>query len=189
MLSKMYWITNIKLSLKVDPIDLEKIENECDPSKHPNFIKAKRYQNYISINLKKPNKGYFNYVIWKKSRNSLKTPQKQHVNITSVKNHIQVWDSFHSLENLLQDLRFNENNHVLGYKCDTYTAHIHKNLKHKINLDKFLDINKNNSLVDIEINLERSGFIKVILNTVKFSMLLLTLNLLFFFSIHIALDN
>ena len=49
MLSKKYWISNIKLSLKIDPIDLDKIENECDPIKHSNFIKAKRYHNYISI--------------------------------------------------------------------------------------------------------------------------------------------
>ena len=55
MLSKKYWISNIKLSLKIDPIDLDKIENECDPIKHSNFIKAKRYHNYISINLRKPN--------------------------------------------------------------------------------------------------------------------------------------
>ena len=126
---KKYYISNIKLSLKIDPIDLEKIENECDPSKHPNLIKAKRYQNYISINLKKPNKGYFNYVIWEKSRNSLITPTKQHVNITSVKNHIQFCDSFRALENLLQDLKFNENNPTLGYKCNTYIAHIHENLE------------------------------------------------------------
>ena len=57
MLSKKYYISNIKLSLKIDPIDLEKIESECDVSKHPNLIKAKRYQNYISINLKNPTKG------------------------------------------------------------------------------------------------------------------------------------
>ena len=77
-------------------------------------------------------------------------------------------DSFRALENLLQDLSFNENNPALGYKCDTYTAHIFENLKHKVNVDKFLDLNKNNSLMDIKINLERSAFIKVILNTVKF---------------------
>ena len=113
-------------------------------------------------------KGYSNYVIWKKSRNFFKTSPRQHVNITSIQNHIQVSDSFSALENLLHDLRFNENNLALGYKSDTYTAHIYENLKHKVNLDKFLDLNKNNSFMDIEINLERSAFIKVILNTVKF---------------------
>ena len=168
MLSKKYWISNIKLSLKIDPIDLDKIENECDPIKHSNFIKAKRYHNYISINLRKRDRGYFNYVIWKKSKNSFKDLPKQHVNITSVRNRIQVCDSFSALENLLRDLKFNENNPVLGYNCDTYTAHIYKKFKHKINLDKFLNLNKNNSLMNIEINLERSAFIKVIINNVKF---------------------
>ena len=65
-------------------------------------------------------------------------------------------------------MKFNENNPALGYKCDTYTAHIHEKLKHRINLDKFLDLNKNDNLMDIQINLERSAFIKVILNNVKF---------------------
>ena len=49
MLSKKYYISNIKLSLKIAPIDLEKIENQCDPSKHPNFIKAKRYQTILAL--------------------------------------------------------------------------------------------------------------------------------------------
>ena len=53
MLSKKYSISNIKLSLKIDPIDLDKIEKECFPSKHPNILKSKRYPNYISIDLKK----------------------------------------------------------------------------------------------------------------------------------------
>ena len=168
MLSKKYYISNIKLSLKIDPIDLDKIQSECDASKYPNFIKAKRYQNYISIDLKKPNKGYFNYVIWKKSRKPLISPKKQHVNITSVKDHIQVCDSFRALESLLKDLKFNENNPALGYTCDTYTAHINENLKHRINLDKFFDLNKNNHFMDIQVNLEKSAFIKVVLNNVKF---------------------
>ena len=60
MLSKKYSISNIKLSLKIDPIDLDKIEKECFPSKHPNILKSERYPNYISIDLKKPNKGYYN---------------------------------------------------------------------------------------------------------------------------------
>ena len=168
MLSKKYSISNIKLSLKIDPIDLDKIEKECFPSKHPNILKSERYPNYISIDLKKPNKGKYNYVIWKKSRNSLKSLGKQHVNITSVKNKDQVYDSFHALQNLLQEFKFSENNPVLSYNCDTYTAHLDKSLKEKINLDKFLDLNKNNSLMEIEANSERTAFIEVNINTVKF---------------------
>ena len=72
MLSKKCYISNIELSLKIAPINLVKTEKGCDPTKHPTFIKGKRYPNY----LKKPHKGYCNYVIWKKSRNSLKTPPK-----------------------------------------------------------------------------------------------------------------
>ena len=112
MRSKKYYISNIKLSLKINPIELDKIKNQCDQIKHHYLLKAKRYSNFISISLQKPKcDPNFSYVIWKKSNKSqsqLQKAQMQHVNITAIKNKYQIFDSFHLLQNLLENFKFNE---------------------------------------------------------------------------------
>ena len=80
-----YYIANIKFSLKIAPIELENIDNEFDPTNHPDFIKVKRYPNFISIYLKNQYDSYFNYVIWKKSK-KLHT-SSQHYPKTTCKHH------------------------------------------------------------------------------------------------------
>ena len=136
-------ISNVKISVKIRPVSLEKIEILCSES---NFVYKKK-QNFICFKVL-DEESDFVYTIFKKS-NCLKKRESvdssedsnlQHCNVTKIKQQKEIELSLSRL------LKFLEYPHEkLSYTIDNITAH--GKLKYKINLRKLMLENSDTNII------------------------------------------
>ena len=139
IMSNDLFISNLKLSTKVNPMTIDEVEQLCLNKD----ILYRKFDNFICFNIKREKRSiknpeeldHFAYSIWKKAeclKNNTSNPDfnnKSHCNISKVKEN-EIGECLRTLKRFL-DISTEK----IKYKIDNITATIKTD--HKINLKKF----------------------------------------------------
>jgi|GWRWMinimDraft_12_1066020.scaffolds.fasta_scaffold09456_2 TATA-box binding protein (TBP) (component of TFIID and TFIIIB) len=122
----MFQITNIKLSLKLQSVSLDSVENFCEKKK----IYFKTYPNFIVIKTK------YSYILFKENNQNI-----NHLNITKIPSFLDIEDSIELFAKIINSKR-----HLFTQKTiDNITANF--SLNKTINLSYFAARYKNDYFI------------------------------------------